>query len=446
MKYSFILICSICFVVNAKAQTVYSIDQLVDSAMKNNIVIRNAYREIESAEEMRKETNLKYYPSVSGTALWFKSNKDMVKMNMNISDYIPTSIQTSLASSLPVEMLSALGSPTSISMMNHGAIASVTAVQPVYTGGVITNANRLAEIGKEAKSLQLNMSEKDVEKTVTNYFWQLVSLKNKVKTIEMAQSTVNEICRDVEIAVNVGVTLKNDLLQVQLRRNEQDSQMLKVKNGISVVKMLLAQYCGLTNVDFDVKYDEKLVSPIDIKTDHSKAVTFTTEYQLLGKQVEVAELQRKMAYCQNLPSVAVGAGVNYHNLLDNDRVFGMVFATLSIPISDWWSGNHNVRRKKIEYEKALDEMNDKSELLKIKMDNAWNNLQETWLQMDVAKKSIEQSEENLRLNRICYKAGTATLSDLMQAQSLNQQALDQYYDAYIDYQIKLLEYKQAIGL
>ena len=93
-----------------------------------------------------------------------------------------------------------------------------------------------------------------------------------------------------------------------------------------------------------------------------------------------------------------------------------------------------------------DDVNNKSELLKINMDNAWNNLQETWFQIDIAKKSIEQADENLRLNRICYKAGTATLSDLMQAQSLQQKALDQYYDAYIDYQMKLLQYRQAIGL
>ena len=32
--------------------------------------------------------------------------------------------------------------------------------------------------------------------------------------------------------------------------------------------------------------------------------------------------------------------VLYHNLLDNDRSFGMLFATVNVPISDWWWASH----------------------------------------------------------------------------------------------------------
>ncbi len=148
---------------------------------------------------------------------------------------------------------------------------------------------------------------------------------------------------------------------------------------------------------------------------------------------------------QNLPTVAVGAGCNYHNVLDNDRSFGMVFATVSVPISDWWGGSHAIRRKKIEYQKAIDERQDKSQLLRIRMQNAWNNVEESRQQLEIAQRSIEQAEENLRLNRDYYRAGTSRMSDLLQAQLLYQQSLDRRTDAYADYQSKLLEYRHATG-
>jgi len=185
--------------------------------------------------------------------------------------------------------------------------------------------------------------------------------------------------------------------------------------------------------------------PLPQKQDHSQALLGTAEYQLLGKQVEATSLQKKMTVGQNLPSVAVGAGYNYHNLLENDHTFGMVFATVSVPITDWWGGSHAIMRKKIEYQKAVDEQHDKAQLLQIRMQNAWNNVEEARQQLDIAKRSIEQAEENLRLNRNFYHAGTSKMSDLLEAQLLYQQSLDRRTDAYADYQNKLLEYRQATG-
>lgn len=174
-------------------------------------------------------------------------------------------------------------------------------------------------------------------------------------------------------------------------------------------------------------------------------VQSTTEYQLLQKQVEATRLQKKMAVGQQLPSVAVGAGYNYHNLLDNDHSFGMIYATVSVPISDWWGGSHAIKRKKIEYEKAQEQLTDNAQLLQIRMQNAWNAVVEARQQLDIARRSIEQAQENLRLNRNYYRAGTCTMSNLLEAQMLYQQALDKQTDAYAELQNKLLEYRQSIG-
>jgi outer membrane protein TolC len=169
------------------------------------------------------------------------------------------------------------------------------------------------------------------------------------------------------------------------------------------------------------------------------------EYQLLGKQVEATKLQRKLTVGQNMPSVGVGVGYNYHNLLENDRSFGMVFATINVPISDWWGGSHAIKRKKLEQLQAEDQLADNAQLLQIRMQNAWNNVQESYQQLLLAQRSIEQAQENLRLNRNYYNAGTTKMSDLLQAQLLYQQAQDKRTDAFSDYQNKLLEYKHSIG-
>ena len=431
--------------VAASAQT-YTLEQLKDSALHHNIAVRSAMHSLDIAQQQRKEAFTKYFPSVSGTGLWFNADKSMAKMEIDPSEYITPELGAALAQSLPVQALAALGSPITMTMMKNGTIAGVTAVQPVFAGGQIINGNKLAKVGEDVRRLQLQLSENEVEKQTEQYYWQLVSLQEKVKTIEAVQALLADIYKDVDVAVRAGVAMRNDLLQVQLRQNDVESQKLKLNNGISILRLLLAQYCGLTSDTFTVNSPDNIVVAVPQQQDAATSLPSLLEYQLLNKQVEATKLQRKMEIGKNLPTVGVGAGYNYHNLMENDRSFGMVFATVSVPISDWWGGSHAIKRKKIEQLQAEEQLADNSELLKIRMQNAWNSVVESYQQLQIAQRSIEQAEENLRLNRDYYKAGTSKMSDLLEAQLLYQQSLDRRTDAYAEYQNKLLEYRQATGL
>ena len=432
--------------ITASAQT-YTLQQLKDSALQNNIAIRNAKRSIDAAQQQRKEAFTKYFPTVSGTGLWFNADKGMAKTELNLSEQISPELGMALAQSLPAEALAALGNPISISMMKNGTIAGVTAVQPIFAGGQIINGNKLAKVGEDVSRLQLQLSENEVEKQTEQYYWQLISLQEKMKTIEAVEALLADIYKDVDVAVRAGVAMRNDLLQVQLRQNDVESQKVKLQNGIGIVRLLLAQYCGLNNEQFIVESTEITdgSSQQVIKQNCDQALLGTAEYQLLNKQIEATKLQRKMEIGKNLPTIGVGAGYNYHNLLDNDHTFGMVFASVSIPISDWWGGSHAVKRKKIAQQQAEEQLVDNSQLLKIRMQNAWNNVEEARQQLQIAQRSIEQAEENLRLNRDYYKAGTSKMSDLLEAQLFYQQSLDRRTDAFADLQNKLLEYRQATG-
>ena len=429
--------------VSVSAQT-YTLEQIKDSALHNNMAIRSARYNIEAAQQQRKEAFTKFFPNVSGTGLWFNANKGMAKMDMNPAENITPELGAFLAQSFPTEALAALANPVSISMMKNGTIAGVQAVQPVFAGGQIINGNKLAKVGEDVSRLQLQLSENEVEKTAEQYFWQLASLQEKMKTINAADALLADIYKDVDVAVRAGVALRNDLLRVQLRQNEIASQRLKLQNGLSLVRLLLSQYCGLRDTSFVITYQTDLVQQIS-SLQGTETLVNLPEYQLLGKQVEATALQQKMAVGQNLPSIAIGAGYNYHNLLDNDHTFGMLFATMSIPISDWWGGSHAIKRKKIEHQNAQEQLADNAQLLQIRMQNAWNNVEESYQQLQLAQRSIEQAEENLRLNRNYYNAGTSKMSDLLEAQMLFQQACDKRTDAFADYQNKLLEYRHSIG-
>ncbi|MBO6117732.1 MAG: TolC family protein [Bacteroidales bacterium] len=174
-------------------------------------------------------------------------------------------------------------------------------------------------------------------------------------------------------------------------------------------------------------------------------IRYTNEYLLLQKNVEAKELMKKIETGNNLPSVAVGAAYAYNNLMDKDYKRGFLFATVSVPISDWWGGSHRIKKKNLEVIVAQNELEDNTQKLQLRIQQTYNEMTASAKQVQVMRKSVEQAEENLRNHQNFFKAGTVTMSDLLQSQMLLIQSQNDLEDAKADLQIKTLKYKQSIG-
>ena len=118
---------------------------------------------------------------------------------------------------------------------------------------------------------------------------------------------------------------------------------------------------------------------------------------------------------------------------------------MSVSVPSSWKAPYSVRKQRYRYQNALTQLDDGSEQLVIRMQKAWNDLENAYQQILIAANSIEQSTENLRLNEDYYSAGTSTMSDLLDAQTLFRQSCDRYAEAWSQYEIKKTEYLQATG-
>lgn len=431
------MLCMKCLV--GQAQTLEQCQRL---AIEHNIKMIDAKTDIDMAKEQQEEAFTKYFPSVSGTGWAFRSNHGLVKGEVATGDILPSE----LARMIPTDMAALIPQTMSFSTLDKGLGAGIMAIQPVFAGGRIVNGNKLARLGVEVSRIQSRMSENEVRLTTQQYYNNVIVVQEKLKTIASVENMLVKLESDVSMAVKAGVKNRNDLLQVQLKQNEMESTRSDVENKLKLSKLLLAQYIGVDSVDCSSQSIVHLPEfPIELKREHSAALSNTPEYQLLDKNVESKTLQRKMQTGSTLPSIGIGAGYNTMRVQNTNNNFGAVFATVSIPISDWWAGTHATKRKKLDEVKAQEDMKNQSELLVIRMQNSWNDVENAYRQLAIAKKSIEQSEENLRLNNDYYRAGTTIMSNLLDAQMLYQQSHDKYVDSYAQYLNKILEYKQVTG-
>lgn len=404
------------------AQHTYTLDECIDEALKNNVRIKNADNDLSVAKHGSKEAFTKYFPSLSATGGGFMADKGLIQLEM----------------SPEMEM----------SILKNGIVGGVSASMPLFTGGQIVNANKLAKVNVEVSRLQHGLSVNEVKLVTERYFWQIVKLKEMLNTLSSVEGQLESIRKDVEASVDAGVTNRNDLLQVQLRKNETRSTRISVENALSVSRKLLAQYIGCASDSIDVAFDfgGTLPShPDNLYRIPESALVLTNEYSLLQQDVKASRLQYRMSVGKNLPSIAIGGGYMYDNLMDKDHSFWMGFATVSVPLSGWWGGSHDMKKHKLRLRNAEKRFTDQSQLLIIRMQNTWNDLTDAYQQVEIAVESIGQATENLRLQTDYYHAGTCTMSDLLEAQALYQQSRDKYVESYARYEVKKREYLQATG-
>ncbi|TAJ12643.1 TolC family protein [Marinilabiliaceae bacterium JC017] len=416
----------ILLVSSAQAQ-VYTLETCKQMAVENNAKTKNSALDIEAARQKKKEVFTKYFPSISASGMAFKANDPLIETAVTIPNL----------GTLPV------------GLVDDGLIAMATAIQPVFAGGKIINGNQLAQIAVDAAELQNNLSKEEVLQKTETYYWQIVSIKEYLFTLNSVDTLLACIHKDVSKAVEVGVVSNNDLLKVELEQNEIESSRLKLDNLLVLSKMLLAQYIG-SPMDslqcMDVAYFEtERKDLLSYYITNEESLDRLSSYKLLDKNIEAAKLQTRMKCGEYLPKVGVGYTYMNEDLIDKHTNHGVVFATVSVPVTDWWGGSHAIKKKKIAECQAQNEKDDLSGQLILKMQQSWNSLMEAEKQISLAEKAVAQASENVRMNRDFYNVGTAPVSYLLDAQTLYRQSCNRLTSAQINFKLKLSEYLFATG-
>jgi outer membrane protein TolC len=246
---------------------------------------------------------------------------------------------------------------------------------------------------------------------------------------------------------DAGLIKKSDLLKVQLELNKVDGNKLKLNNGTDILKMAFSQHLGIPyDENFNVQDSiGTILPPENYYTETGLALKNREEYKMLNKAVEAEELQKKMTDGELLPQLAVGVGGMYLDMIDQDDTYGLAFATLSIPISDWWGGTYKKQEHKIKIDIAKNSLDQNSELLQLQMSKAYRDLTESYKQIDIAQTSVNQSLEYQKEMEDNYDAGLESLSDLLEARAMAQEAKDALIDAKTQYKIRIADYLQTLG-
>ena len=427
------------------AQRALTLDESKQLALQNNAKIKNGVLEMEASRQTSKAAFTRYFPSISATGAMFEAQKNMMEISTqggNLPVYDGNLANLRTATQFAYMPAAAMG------FLKSGTFGVVTVVQPIFAGGRIWNGNRLASLGEDVSEQKNRLAQNEVLLKTEEQYWLVVSLTEKTKTIQRYEDLLNNLLAQVEDAYKSGLVSRNDMLKVRVKRSEVLLNKSKLENGRQLATMAFCQHIG-------IPYDSTLTlidslgvdgSPQAFSVDHIGALKNRSEYRLLQASVRAEELQSNMKLGEYLPQAGIGVSGLYMKLDESkDRSLGMVFGTVSIPISGWWEASHTLQERSIKEQIAQNTMEDNSELLLLQMQKAWQDLTDAYKQVHLSEEAKSQADENLKVNRDSYSNGMSNLSDLLEAQSFQQQMNDQLTDAKASYRGKQIVYLHVTG-
>jgi outer membrane protein TolC len=168
-------------------------------------------------------------------------------------------------------------------------------------------------------------------------------------------------------------------------------------------------------------------------------------YQLLTKRIDGEKLQTRLANGDNLPSLSIGLSGSQTGSVNSaigSNFAPAGFVTLSIPISSglWGRGKQKMRKQRINEQIAQNDFQDGQNQLKVGIIRYWYDIQDQLTQISYAKDNLEQATENLKVNQDNYKAGLATISEVLDAQTAYQQASSTVATAFADFYVRAAIY------
>ena len=445
-KLTFITLVLCALITNA--QELLTLDQCRQLALDNNKRMAAANKQTQAAHYTMQSYRGNFFPNftASGTGLYSTANGSFSLPGGNLPTFLPD------ANGQPIPNGGFAYFPGID--LNYKVrtvwMGSLQVEQPIFMGGKILAAYKMATLGKQMAQLNENLTATEVILETDQAYALMVKAQEMNKVAESYHAVLQELMKNVQSAYKHGLKSKNDVLKVQVKLNESELAIRKAENALRLANMNLCHLIGKPLIETLQISDDFPAIEQHLETQVND-ISARPEYSLLNKQVDMAKQQVKLSRSELLPQVGIRGSYDYvHGLKVNEqRLFDnggfSVMLNVTVPLFHFGERINKVRASKAQLEQVRMEQADLNEKMYLELTQAANNLDEAKLQTALADRSLEQADENRRISKGEYDAGLEPLSDHLEAQALWQQAYETKVDAHFQLYLSYVKYLKAAG-
>ena len=314
--------------------------------------------------------------------------------------------------------------------LNYGGSLSI--LQPVYTGGRVLEAIRMAQhqqalAGNQAKALNDAVCyQTDIQ------YWSAVARQEIVDVAEDFRNSIAALVKTIKERVEVGLVDPQDLLMAEVKLNEAEYQLLQAQSNFETGRMALNSMIGV-RLEQPTELDAQI--PIVVVSDSLWLSTGMgrPEIQMAYDKIRIAESTKKLNDSQFKPQFYVGVegsysspGYNFKKDLDPNYA---VYAKVSVPIFEWGKRRSEKRVSSFRIGMAEDNLNKVVDRVELEVSVARKALSQAIERVRLSESSLAKAEENEAKAVERYNEGKVSVVEVIDAQTYRQTSQVNYVQA-----------------
>ncbi len=327
--------------------------------------------------------------------------------------------------------------------------------QPLFRGGALYWSYRLAQFGVDLSRVFLELVRQDLVLRVKEAYFTILKAE---KIRQVAVRSVAQLEAGVKVSkafYDVGIIPKNDLLQTQVELAQERQDLTSADVELSIAKAsfntLLRREVGMEVMIEDIlEY-----RPMEVSFEGCLKTARKNRPELREVELNVKSAEKEVQLAKSEYFPTLGLSFNYERVGDDPSVSGSKFedednwnvmATARYTFWQWGRKRQLVREKETRLVQAKDAKIQVEDSISLEVKDTYLRLREARDKIGVAEVAVEQAEENFRINAERFKEQVATITEVLDAQTLLTQARSNYFNALSDYNIRWARLDRAMGI
>ncbi len=323
--------------------------------------------------------------------------------------------------------------------LDYGGSAVVSI--PIFSGGRVNNEIRRRDVDVEMSRAELAVSERELERAVYQAYWTIQGYELQMQAAREGLEQSHQAVAIIQAKVDSGLAAPIELNRFKVDVLNQEQRLAQLELAAYSARQTLARLLHLEDVDFElvdrageVTLNDWPDTPGELV---ARAVENRPELASLALSVQGAEYERAMARAGFLPSLTldVGADVGASAAWTDSDTWEAVSLSPTVGVTaglnlswnlfDNFRTRYQVRQAEVVIEQMEAQRAAQIDAVTEEVRTAletWKNLREREAGV---REQLALATDNLEILETLYGQGTASLLDLLNAQSEYRNALTQ---------------------
>jgi outer membrane protein TolC len=419
------------------AQAPMSLKEAVQVALEKNQSIVASKASTLSAESGIAEARAGFSPKVDYSESWTRSNN-------------PVLVFSSLLTQHQFEERNFLLGPLNRPGFLNNFQSLVTVDQPLYDAGKTNHAIRSAELTKGIAVENSRLTQTEVIAGVVKaYYDQLLSVQRLIATNKAMDSAEADLARAQAIR-SVGMSTDVDVLSIRVHLAGVREQQIRRSADQDVARAALNDVLGMPldtshTLSTQLAPMTQAVTPLSVY--EKRALLDRPDARQLKLSTSLVENQAAEARSSLLPTVAV------HGAFESDRqqFYRLGGANWLVSVGLHWnlfngfSDKARIEASQFALRRTEADQKRASSTIQLQVRAAYADLRAARERIEVAKASVAEAEESLRITQNRYESGMSNVTDLLRTETAVLESRTRYLTAVRDQRVAAAMLEMAAG-